>query len=117
MDETAILQIVKDISYPGAIVVVAFFLAKPIAPAIARWIDSKINKSPILDHDNEGNPITLQTIDDRLVNLAGNHFSELKDGLKDIEGAIERGNEISQRNQGEIKEAIAYIKAKINGKS
>ena len=48
--------------------------------------------------------------------ITNNHLHEVTDALRRIEDSLDRMNDNMTRNNGEIKESLAYLKAKMNGK-
>ena len=100
MDQTFI-EILKGISIPGSVAVVAYFVVKPLVELFAQYIKSKMTAS--------GQPMTSVTMDDldRQIKLLGsNHFHEVKDSLDRIEDLLQSINDRS-----------LVILTKLNGKN
>lgn len=77
------------------------------------------DKYIVFEDDENGEPITLKSLDARIKLLGTNHLHdlpEMNNTLKRIEVLLTDQNRETNRNFSEIKESLSYVKARLNGK-
>ena len=89
---------------PASVIII--YVVWKFAPVIVEKMKSK----------NGVSDKNFRALNEKLDSITGNHLDHVVDALCRIEDTLERINDNNNRNFSELKESLAYLKAKSNGK-
>lgn len=115
-----ILDLVKTISLPGVAALAVLVVLRPLMPTINDWLKQKVARQSVTDSHKKA----IESVGRDVQLIGANHLHEVKDLLIDIrdgqnrlQQSIDRAVDNNVRVQGEIKESITYIRARMNGRN
>lgn len=104
-----LITLVGNSTWPAAVVLVSWFVARPFAQPIATWIDHKLNNGSGGETQVKKK---LNDISRTTEAIAGNHLHEISETLN----RMEQGQMRMEGKLDDIKTGVEVVKVKINGK-